>query len=275
MGRPQNSRRISGIRKRKILEELKNAEIKSFFKTYKQEFNIRHVISEKSLSYIPSKGGAVVLANNASGIVDGVLILETILSIRNDVKIIKHDMVPSPKCLNNHIIVISEHQDQSKNIVNLKSALQWIQQGHCLIMFSNTPDNTLQFLHKNTTHTFWNNTIKRFLQISNAPILPWAINAKNGPIKTGLSTLGIGINYKLINKEALRKRFRPIYSKVGKPFKINDEVRIQDLEMKIRLMSYRNLLNYKKIKKPNFNLKTAKPIIEAVPKIELEKEVKV
>lgn len=273
MGRPQNSRRISGIRKRKILEELKNAEIKSFFKTYKQEFNIRHVISEKSLSYIPSKGGAVVIANNASGIVDGVLILETILSIRNDVKIIKHDMVPSPKCLNNHIIVISEHQDQSKNIVNLKSALQWIQQGHCLIMFSNTPDNTLQFLHKNTTHTFWNNTIKRFLQISNTPILPWAINAKNGPIKTGLSTLGIGINYKLINKEALRKRFRPIYSKIGKPFKINDEVRIQDLEMKIRLMSYRNLFNYKKIKTPNFNLTTAKPIIEAVPKVELEKEV--
>jgi len=207
LGPSQNFRRISGIRKGKILEELKNAEIKSFFKTYKQEFNIRHVISEKSLTSIPSTGGTVVLANNASGIVDGVLILETILSIRNDVKIIKHDMVPSPKCLDNHIIIISEFQDKTKNIVNLKSALDWIQQGHCLIMFSNTPDNTLKFLHKNTSHPFWNNTIKRFLQISNAPILPWAINAKNGLIKTGLSTLGIGINYKLINKEASEKGF--------------------------------------------------------------------
>ncbi|MGC6413301.1 MAG: lysophospholipid acyltransferase family protein [Bacteroidia bacterium] len=270
---PQNFRRISGIRKRKILEDLKHAEIESFFKTYKQEFNIKHVISEKSLSYIPSTGGTVVLANNASGIADGVLILETILSIRNDVKIIKHDMVPSPMCLNNHIIVISEHQDKSKNIVNLKSAQQWIQQGHCLIMFSNTPDNALQFLHKNTTHPFWNDSIKRFLQISKAPILPWAINAKNGVIKTGLSTLGIGINYNLINKEALRKRLRPIYSKVGKPFKINDEVKIQDLEMKIRLMSYRNLLKYSKINPTIFNPKISRPIIEAVPKNKLEKDV--
>lgn len=272
-GIQQKLKRIPGIRKNRILEELKNSKIDSFFQKYREEFNINHVISEKSMSHIPVKGASIVLANNATGIADGVLILETTLLIRSDVKIIKHDLIPSPKCLDDHIIVISEQQERSKNIINLKNALNWVQEGHCLILFNNTPDNALKYLHKNTTHPFWNNTIKRFISNSKAPILPWAINAKNGPIKTGLSALGIGVNYKLINKEAVRKRYRPIYSKVGKSFKINEDVKIQDLEMKIRLMSYRNQFKSLNIKPSISKPQNLTPIIEPILKKQLQKEV--
>ncbi len=269
----QKFKRIPGIRKNKILEEIKNSKIESFFKKYREAFNIHHVISEKSISHIPENGSLIILANNAIGIVDGVLILETVLSIRSDVKIIKHDLIPNPKCLEEHVIIISEQQERSRNISSLKMALTWVNEGHCLILFNNTPDNALQYLYKKSVHPFWNNTIKRFITISKAPILPWAINAKNGPIKTGLSALGIGVNYKTINKEAIRRRYRPIYSKVGKSFKINEDIKIQDLEMKIRLMSYRNQFNSINIKPPISKLSNFKPIIEPVLKKKLKQEV--
>ena len=231
-------------RAQKIYASWEDSDIQSFLTTYKAHSHVKHKISTQQFDKIPTEKSLLVLANHPTGIADGLLILDTLLRKRPDVKLIIDVDTYNVASLNDYTIgVHHENQDVSvaKNAVALKKALQWLQDGHCLVLFSHSEVMLNKRMYKSDKDSFWHPTARKIIQKHNGFILPWAIRGKNSPLFYQLSRIHPKLKQTLIPRESLKRRFRPIESVLGKPFKASDEHSLLDLELKIRLMSKRPL----------------------------------
>lgn len=216
--------------------------IEQFLSYYKTYSKVKHKVSALHFGRIPQEKSLLVLANHSTGIPDGLLILDTLLKKRKDVKILlDHSTYPSRSL---QPFTIGVHLDNipnaiSKNAIALKQALKWLEDGHCLVLFSNSEVLLNKKLYKSDKESFWHPSAKKIILKHKGFILPWAIRGKNSPLFYFLSNINPKFRQNLIPRESLRRRFRPIESAIGKPFKASEDHSFIDLELKIRLMSKR------------------------------------
>lgn len=221
-----------------------NTDIHTFLQSYKLHSRVKHKISPSHMERIPSEKGLLVLANHPTGIADGLLIMDALLQRRNDVKLIIDIDTYGYKSLESYTIgVHNERSDEhiAKNAVALKKALKWLDDGHCLVLFSHSEVMLNKKLYKSDKDSFWHPTARKIIQKYRGTIIPWAIRGKNSPLFYRLSRIHPQLKHNLIPRESLKRRFRPIESYIGKPFKSSDEHTLLDLELKIRLMSKRDI----------------------------------
>lgn len=121
-------------------------------------------------------------------------------------------------------------------------------------------------MYKSDKDSFWDPIARDIIQKHDGFIVPWAIRGKNSPLFYQLSRIHPKLKHNLIPRESLKRRFRPIESAIGKPFKASDAHSLLDLELKIRLMSKRPaLLDLPKVlpQFKNSRLKTIAPAINS------------
>jgi putative hemolysin len=273
---PAYKRLMGRYKAEKFYRKFKNSDIHQFLDEYKFKARLRHKITTLHRERIPAEKGVLVLANHPTGIPDGILILDTLLKKRSDVKlIIDVNTYPIDPL---KLYTIGVHSDKSpesihKNALALKEALDWLKDGHCLVLFSNSEINLNRRPYQSSDDSFWHPTARKIITKYDGFILPWAIRGKNSPLFYRLSKISNQFRSDLIPREGLKRRFRPIESVIGKPFKFSDEQSLIDLELKIRLMS----------KKPQwFDLKNViplpkiskwKPLADAIPSEILKAEI--
>ena len=76
----------------RFYNKVKSYNIKQFIQAYKRKSKIKHIIPQDHLSRIPAAGSLLIIANHPTGIPDGILILDQVLKIRKDVKIIANQL---------------------------------------------------------------------------------------------------------------------------------------------------------------------------------------
>lgn len=233
-------------RAQKLYTSWDGSDISDFLRSYKAQSRVKHKISNIQFEKIPTEKSLLILANHPTGIADGLLILDTLLQRRSDVKlIIDVDTYPI-SVLETYTIGVHHENHQtavSKNAISLKKALKWLDDGHCLVLFSNSEVMLNKRMYKSDNDSFWHPTARKIIQKHQGFILPWAIRGKNSALFYRLSKIHPKLKQNLIPRESLKRRFRPIESVIGKPFKASDEHSLFDLELKIRLMSKKALLS--------------------------------
>lgn len=242
------AKRILGWnRAKRIFDSWTNLQIEQFLTEYKNRSKVKHIINSRQIKNIPQSGSLLVLANHPTGIADGLLILDTIMSIRTDVKLIVNSTTYPLGALKDYIIeaeiplrnpkYADEIETSPKNALAIKSALKWLEEGHCLVLFSNSEVDTERRIHRKFSENFWHPTAKKILVKYNGTTLPWAIRGRNSALFYQLSKINPSLKAALLPREGLKRRLRPVRSFIGKPFKVTDELSVADLELKIRLMS--------------------------------------
>jgi len=243
------AKRILGWnRAKRIFDSWTNLDIENFLIEYKNRSKVKHIVNSNQIKYIPSAGSLLVLANHPTGIADGLLILDTLLSVRTDIKLIVNSTTYPLKALKDYIIEAEiplrnpkfssdETPISPKNALAIKSALKWLDEGHCLVLFSNSEVDTERRIHRKFSENFWHPTAKKILVKYSGTTLPWAIRGRNSALFYQLSKINPQLKAALLPREGLKRRLRPVRSFIGKPFKVTDELSVEDLELKIRLMS--------------------------------------
>lgn len=226
----------------KFYETTENLNVKQFLTAYKKQSGIKHILSEKHFNNIPTEGSLLVVANHPTGIPDGLLILDTLLKVRSDVKIVANDLTYKVEPIKDYTIPVDPYDNSDsrlKNASQLKSILNWLNEGHCVVLFPAGDVSDFDFKTKKITENFWHPTAKKIILKHKGQVLPWAISGKNSPLFYRLGQIHPSIKSALIPREGLKKRRKPIYSIIGKSFRINgNEQLLMDLETKIRLMSW-------------------------------------
>lgn len=275
----QNTRKtimsqLLGERKAKrVFDAWGNLNIDQFLVQYKIHSGVKHYISQNHIDRIPTEGSLIVLANHPTGIPDGLLILDTVLKKRRDVKLIVDvDTYPNIVLKDYTISIHSGPNQVNLNATSLKEALDWLEDGHCLVLFSNNEVDTNRQLFKRFSDNFWHPTVKKIILKNKGQVLPWAISGKNSILFYRLSQINPELKNALLARESLKRNRRPIYSVIGKAFRASDEHSINDLELKIRLMSRKtNSIDFKRFI-PQLTQTEFEPIADEIdaPKIKLE-----
>ena len=248
------AKRILGWnRAKRIFDSWTNLEINEFLIEYKNRSKVKHIINPKQIKNIPANGSLLVLANHPTGIADGLLILDTLMLVRTDIKLIVNSTTYPLKALKDYIIEAEiplrnpkintdELEISSKNALAIKNALKWLEEGHCLVLFSNSEVDTERRIHRKFSENFWHPTAKKILVKYHGTTLPWAVRGRNSALFYQLSKINPLLKAALLPREGLKRRLKPIRSYIGKTFKVTDELSVADLELKIRLMSRQSKL---------------------------------
>lgn len=220
--------------------KVKSYNTKQFLNAYKRKARIKHIVSFNQQNRIPKTGSLLIIANHPTGIPDGLLILDQVLKIRPDVKIVANQMTYSVDPLKPHTIPVDPYDSDISKVQNAKqirNIFDWLNEGHCIILFPAGDVANYNFKEKQLDEQFWHPTAKKIILKHKGQILPWAINGKNSSLFYQLGKIHPSIKSALIPREGLKSRRKPIYSQIGFPTKINgSENLLNDLETKIRLM---------------------------------------
>jgi putative hemolysin len=264
---------IGSTQANRVFSSWNHLNIHQFLEEYKRHSNIQHDFLPDQLIRIPGKGASIILANHPTGISDAIVILDTLLKVRSDVKLLipKYVSIPSP--LAPYVIT---YEDQTLNQrpklkeQALNICLSHLEKEQCLVIFTSSKIWLDKKAYKRSQEAFWSPLAKDLLTAHKGLVIPWAIKGKNSPLFYSLSKVHPLIHTGLIPRESLRRRFRPLYSSIGKPFRVRDNQTFNDVELKIRLMtSPQPKINWPKGK---IRAKT-QPIIQEISTISLEEEI--
>ena len=225
----------------KFYDRVKSLNAKQFLAAYKRNSRIKHIIPQNQLERIPPTESLLIIANHPTGIPDGLLILDQVLKVRQDVKIIANELTYKVDPIKQFTIPVDPYENAESKVQNsaqIRTILQWLNEGHCIILFPAGNVADYDFKKKEISEQFWHPTAKKIILKHQGAILPWAIAGKNSALFYQLGKIHPAFKSALLTREGIKKRRRPIYSFIGKPCRINgNEGLLNDLETKVKLMS--------------------------------------
>ncbi len=225
----------------KFYDRVKSLNAKQFISAYKRNSRIKHIIPNNQIDRIPQTESLLIIANHPTGIPDGLLILDQVLKVRQDVKIVANELTYKVEPLKPYTIPVDPYDSAESKVQNssqIRVILQWLNEGHCIILFPAGDVADYDFKKKEISEQFWHPTAKKIILKHKGAILPWAIAGKNSALFYQLGKIHPVFKSVLYPREGLKKRRRPIYSFIGKPCRINgEEALLNDLETKVKLMS--------------------------------------
>ncbi len=258
-------KRISGSHKAfKVYQSWQQKNIEDFLTAYRSYSQIKHKISDVHIQRIPTEKPLLVLANHPTGIPDGLLILESLLQKRKDVKLLTYTDTYPQEALKPYTLAIQNEQAPNARQINeaaLKTALAYLDAGHCIVVFSNSEVLLNKRLYKSDKIAFWDSTARAIIEQYTGLIIPWGIRGRNSALFYQLSKIHPVIKAHLLPRESLKRKLRPIESVIGKPFKSSTSGSFLDLELKIRLMSRKASKFHWLQPKDRFLSKKMKPIV--------------
>jgi putative hemolysin len=103
-----------------------------------KELGVKYEVSAAELAHIPAKGPLLVVSNHPFGIVDGLLIGHLISTRRADIKLICHSLLCQPPEARDVLLPIdfgSGTEARRTSAETRRRAVEWLDQGHVLIIF--------------------------------------------------------------------------------------------------------------------------------------------
>lgn len=147
-----------------------------------EKIGVKVILSGNKIEDVTPKTGAlIVICNLPSGGVDGLAILKTMLSVRDDVKIIGNYLLNIIEPLKESIISLEKYSENRapSSLKGIKEAYNHIKNEGVLIIFPAKKVASAKNGIGSIEESQWNSQIIKFALRTKAPILPIAINSKN------------------------------------------------------------------------------------------------
>ena len=231
-------------RANRFYDQVKSYNIQQFIRAYKKKSRVKHIIPQDHINRIPKTGSLLIIANHPTGIPDGILILDQVLKVRKDVKIIANQLTYKVDPLKPYTIPVDPYDKSEsvrQNALQIRTVFDWLEHGHCVILFPSGDVANYNFKEKCVVEQFWHQTARKIILKHKGMVLPWAIQGKNSHLFYQLGKVHPSIKSALLPREGLKIRRKPMYSHIGFPMKIEGkESLLNDLEAKIKFMSLRD-----------------------------------
>lgn len=224
---------ISGLLLVKRLHQKhRNNNAESYIEGILKDLEIQSHLPEAHLNRFPKKGPFVVLANHPLGFIDGLLLMQLMLNLRPDFKIIANFLLQEIEPFKPHIIPIDpfEHKvSQPKNITGTRALLEHLKTGKSLVVFP--AGEVASKLHPQSHYPIdapWKPGLMKLLQKQKVPIVPVYFHAKNSPLFYRMSRWGNFFRTAKLPSEIFTQRFRKIELRVGNPIGFKDYQQLEN-----------------------------------------------
>ena len=162
-----------------------------------QYWSIDIVVQEKSIENIPKSEGIILVSEHPTDIIDYIIIMHTLGSVRHDYKLTANSHAFKLKLLNSILFSLSVHGEKNTAVTNaasIRNTIKWLKEKHALITFPGARPSTLsQGVRHGREH--WS-------------ALPLLLAEKTGAVI-------LPVQLKLAEPQwhlFLKKHFRPVYN---------------------------------------------------------------
>ncbi|WP_413285787.1 lysophospholipid acyltransferase family protein [Vibrio sp. MA40-2] len=231
---------------------------------------IDYQVMKGSLNNIPSSGATVIVSNHPLGCVEGVILAELLLTIRDDIQILANQYLKTVPELDELFIGVDvfETQDAARaNMRALRTANKHLANGGLLLMFpAGEVSQLVDRKEKKLEDKEWSRSVSSLIRKNKAVTVPIFINGQNsqrfymaGKIHPLLRTLMLG-------RELLNKKQEVISIAIGDAIRYKEVTKLDDKKLVnyLRLNTY--LLNKNGLSNDNITTKNqAFPTDVALP----------
>ncbi|MCG8569024.1 MAG: 1-acyl-sn-glycerol-3-phosphate acyltransferase, partial [Spirochaetes bacterium] len=145
--------------------------------------NIRGDFDKSQLEQIPKTGPVLIAANHPLGGLEGLLLAYILLEYRSDVKFIANIALSAFRELTDLFIFTNPLMtSNSHNVVPVKRAVQWMKEGHVLMVF---PAGRVSFYQKEIDKISdgdWQKLVAILYKSCKSPVVPLYIHAQNSKL---------------------------------------------------------------------------------------------
>ncbi len=185
------------------------------FDTILREIKVKVDVDQKSIDNIPATGPVIIICNHPTGIPDGIVMLQAITRVRQDVKVLGNFLLNRVEPMKPYLFPVNPFDEvKGGSLAGLKLGLKHVSEGGCLLL---CPAGEVSTWHggwgkKWVSDRKWHTSALKFIRKSGATVVPCWIDARNS------------VTFHLLGKIHPRLRTimlcREIFNKKGKTFPI-------------------------------------------------------
>jgi len=217
---------------------------RAFLRFTLEILGIEYQVVKGSLCHVPASGATIIVANHPLGCVEGVILAELLLQVRDDVQILANQYLKTVPELDELFIGVDVFEGKNAHKANLKAlrqAHQHLDNGGLLLLFpagevSQLVDSKAQHIEDKE----WSRSVSSLINKSKATTIPVFIDGQNskrfylaGKVHPLLRTLMLG-------RELLNKSKQQIHLSIGSAIKYKEVNGLTDAQ----LVNYLRLNTY-------------------------------
>jgi len=205
----------------------------SFISDVLSDVGIKYEISDEDLARIPKTGSFILIANHPFGGIEGLILLNSILRIRPDLKIMANFLFNWIYPLREYIFCVNpfeSRKEEKSSVLGLKNAFNHVCDGHPLVIFPAGEVSTYQNNSKGIIDRRWDITILKFIKNSGVPVLPVYFHGNNSWLFHLMGKIHPILRTAKIPSELLNKRNETIVVRIGNVISVKDQNHFYKIE---------------------------------------------
>jgi putative hemolysin len=201
-------------------------------------------LDQRELKSIPKSGPSVVVANHPFGVVEGLILMQMLKTVRPDVKIMANFMLGLIPEMKEHLISVDpfgRKKSHLGNISGLKEAVKWVRSGGMLAVFPAGEVASLNIKGAKVEDPVWSPTVGGIIKRTGASATPVFFHGRNSFLFQAAGMIHPGLRTALLPRENLKKKTGLVEFAVGNT--VSGE-RLASLESKRDIVEYLRFRTY-------------------------------
>ena len=208
--------------------ELPNCQ--AFIRHSLEVMGVEYSVCSGSLESIPETGSAIIVANHPFGGIEGIVLAELLLGIRNDVKIMANNFllkIPELKELLIGVNVFASNDSTRKNLSPVKEALNHVKNGGLLMVFPAGEVSSSKYPGAPVIDKEWNRVIGMMVRKTHSSVTSIYIEGCNSHLFNIAGMIHPRIRTLMLAREMLKKQNTEIKFHIGKKIAFNEMKEMQ------------------------------------------------
>lgn len=191
---------------------------RKFCETVLDKLNLAVQVTQADLERIPTEGPLVVMANHPFGGIEGLILANLLLSVRQDVKVLANYLLGTipdihPVCI--FVDPFNGPEAYSRNVRALKQAMRWVRDGGALGVFPAPEVARLDLARRRIADPQWSEHMASLARRNSASVTPVYLTGANGPLFQMAGLIHPRLRTALLPRQVVNKRHRTVRVHVG------------------------------------------------------------
>ncbi len=197
-----------------------------------QHYNVRYEIPEKDLRRIPTSGAFITVSNHPLGLLDGIILMKTLIEQREDTKVMTNFLLKRVAPVAPYIIPVNpfeNHKEASSSIGGIKEAMLHLKVGGGLGIF---PAGEVSTMKKEgvIVDKQWEPSVMKLIRKAEVPVIPIYFRARNSGLFYRLAAISPLFRTAKLPSEVFTQKNRVIKVRIGRPITPKDQKAFSDVE---------------------------------------------
>jgi len=194
--------------------------------------NIDVVVSKNSQKNVPASGAAILTANHPTGLLDGIMMMDVLVKVRPDIKFMGNFLLSRLEPVAKYFITVDPFDTKNKvvNQKGIRQSIEHLRSGGLLVIFPAGEVATWQKGVSKVEDKEWGNSILKFVQRANVPVIPAWIEAGNSLVFHLAGKINPLLRTAMLPRELINKKNKKIHIRIGSSIKPQTVAELTDLK---------------------------------------------